>query len=457
MEKVSDNPLYSSKNINPARAAAVRILNKVERSGSYIDKLVDFELRSQNLSPEDKGLLQELVYGVTRWKAKLDWVLIGFFHGDFQKCFNYVKNAMRVALYQVLFLDRIPAPAAIDESVEMVKKKQGRKTAGLVNGVLRNISRNIDYIRYPKENEDRAFYLSVMESHPKWMVERWIERYGEDETVQLMKLNNQIPHYNIRVNENKVSVSEITETLKGHEVNFEISKYLPNSIKINSRDIKIPNTELFKSGKITVQDTSASLVCKLANPSKGAQVLDTCAAPGGKSLLLAEMVGDEGHVRAIDKFEARIGMMNNSIERMGYKNITTEISDIRKFNSEETYDLVIVDAPCSGLGTLSKKPDIKWTTEKEDLRRMKRLQIELLQEASKFVKDGGVLVYSTCTIEPEENDMVIEKFLSNNSNFEIDPAQNYLSEELCDNNFLKTLPQKHGMDGAFGARLIKKA
>lgn len=458
MEKVTEKNHYKEKKINPARHSAVKILNRVERSGSYIDKLVDFELKNNELKPEDRSLLQELVYGVTRWKAKLDWVLVGFFHGDFQKCFNYVKNAMRVGLYQIMFLDKIPASAAIDESVEMVKRKQGRKTAGLVNGVLRNISRNVNNIRYPKEFDDRAFYISVMESHAKWMVFRWMERWGEEETVKLLRANNKIPFTSYRVNTLKNSVDEIKQKLDELEINYNFSPFLETSFKNLSRNIKLTNSDLFKEGLITVQDTSASLVGRLCNPSKGNKILDTCAAPGGKSMHLAELTGDKATIDSIDSFAARVGMIRQNIDRLGIKSIKAKHANLFEYKTERRYDIVLLDAPCSGHGTISHKPDIKWSSERQDLTNLIKIQRKMIQKASEFVKPGGVLVYSTCTVEYEENEAIVKGFLDKNPDWEIDKAQNYLNEDVCtDDGFMQTFPHRHSCDGAFGARLIKKA
>lgn len=458
MEKVTQKNHQKEKNINPARYAAVRILNRVERSGSYIDKLVDFELNVSSMISEDKALLQELVYGVTRWKAKLDWVLIGFFHGDFQKCFNYVKNAMRVGLYQIMFLDRVPASAAIDESVEMVKRKQGRKTAGLVNGVLRNISRNVKNIRYPKEFDDRAFYISVMESHAKWMVFRWMERWGENDTVKLLRANNKIPFTSYRVNILKTSVEEIKIRLYEMGVNYNFSPFIDTSFKNLTRNIDLTRSELFQNGLITIQDTSASLIGKLCDPKPKTKILDTCAAPGGKSIHIAELTGDKATIDSIDSFEARVGMIKENLKRMDIKSIRARHINLFEYQTKRKYDLVLLDAPCSGHGTISHKPDIKWSSERQDLTDLIKMQRRMIQKASEYVKPGGVMVYSTCTVEYEENEAIVNGFLDKNPDWEIDRSQNYLNEDLCTKDgFMQTFPHLHSCDGAFGARLIKKS
>lgn len=441
------------KEVNSARLISVKILNRLERSGSYIDKLVDFEINTGNLSDLDKGLLQEIVYGVTRWKAKLDWVLVGFFHGDFQKCFNYVKNALRVGLYQILFLDKVPNSAAIDEAVEIVKRKQGKKTAGLINGVLRNIARNIENIRYPKENDDRAFYISVMESHPKWMVTKWIERFGEDDALKLLKKNNEIPLQTIKINPFKINREELFKLFEEHKVEYQESEYCEGSIKILTQKIKMQKTELFKDGKVTIQDTSATLAAKLLGVKEGEKILDLCAAPGGKTSQFAEDSMGKGEIISVDLFDARVKLIDENIKRLGYKNVKTQAGDLRDLEFDFEFDGVQVDVPCSGLGTISKKPDIKWSFEKENLSKLNKVQLEFLEKASKFVKVGGRVVYSTCTIEVEENENIIKKFLENNSNFELENAENYLNEKVCKEGMMQTFPHIHNMDGAFAARL----
>jgi len=442
--------------ISGARHAAVKILSRFERSDSYIEKLLDAEFRLGNLSSLDKGLLNEIVHGVIRWKAKLDWVLVGFYHGDFLKCLNIVKNSMRVALYQILFLDRIPIPAAINESVEIVKRIQGEKTAGIVNGVLRNISRNIDNIRYPDKNEDIGYYLSIMFSHPRWMVKRWIERFGEIKTEKLLFVNNRRPYNTIRVNQLRSSVDEVTNVLKANEMHYFPSALLPESIAVKSHKPDVPNMDIFKDGKVTIQDTSASLAAKLAAPKEGMTVLDLCAAPGGKSFYLAEMMNDKGKVIAVDQYKSKLHFIEEGSTRLGLKSIEVRLADATKIEINEDVDIIFADVPCSGLGTLAKKPDIKWKREREDITVLADLQKKILESAAKILKPGGVLVYSTCTIEPEENVENIQWFLDNHPEFEIDPADKYLPEDICKGGFMEIFPHVHYMDGAFAARLIKK-
>jgi 16S rRNA (cytosine967-C5)-methyltransferase len=439
-----------------ARGVAVRILSRFERSDAYLDKLLDYEFRTGNLSALDKSLMTEILYGVIRWRGKLDFVLNGFYHGDYMKCLNLVKNALRTALYQILFLDKIPIPVAINESVELIKKIQGEKIAGIVNGVLRNIARNIDNIRFPIKDDDPIYYLTVMESHPRWMVRRWVQRFGVEKAEALMELNNRRPNTAIRVNTLKTKIDEIKEILKEREIEFETSPYLSDSLIITGSKIKVPALDLFKSGFITIQDISASMASKLADARPGMKILDMCAAPGGKSMYMAEAAQDKAEICAIDKYSVKMDIIQESADRMGIKSINVACEDAMEFQSEAHYDIVFVDAPCSGLGTLAKKPDIKWKREREDIYKLADTQKGILRNAAALVKVGGAIIYSTCTIEPEENMDNVNWFLKEFPEFEIDPAENYLPAEVCADGAMQTFPHEHGIDGAFAIRLIKK-
>lgn len=457
MNKVTVQDEKKDKKYSLARFAAVKILNRYERSDSYLDKLLAFQLGRNEFSPQDKNLLTEIVNGVVRWRAKLDWVLTGFYHGDYHKSINLVKNAMRVGLYQMLFLNRVPIPAAIDESVEIVKVLQGDKAAGLINAVLRNIARNIDKIRYPNDQDDIIFYLSIMHSHPKWLVKKWVENFGLEETKQLLEVNNNKPYIPIRINVMNSNFEEVTKIFEEKELPFEKSPYLENSVNLQSPNINIAQTELFKQGKITVQDTAASLVCKLLNPQENTLVYDLCAAPGGKTFFIGELMNNTGEIIAIDKYEQKVRLIEESGKRLGLKNIKTFYFDAKEYKNEKKGDYVLCDVPCSGTGTLQKKPDIRWKREQEDINKMIPLQREILANSAKLVAVGGALVYSTCSIEPEENYKNIEDFLAKNKNFELDRAEKYLDAELCKDGYFQAFPHLHNIDGAFGARLIRKS
>jgi 16S rRNA (cytosine967-C5)-methyltransferase len=458
MEKVAEivenDNLYEFK--PNARQLCVKILNRYDRSDSYIDKLVHQALKIEQLIPQDKALLTELVNGVIRWRSKLDWVLTGFYHGDYQKCLNLVKNAMRIALYQIMYLNRIPVPAAIYESVEIVKRIQGDKTAAIVNGVLRNIARNLDNIRYPERNEDETYYYAILHSHPKWMVKRWIERYGIENTEKLMCFNNQRPYIAVRVNTLKVNIEEIKSIFTQHNIAYRQCPYLIESLLLDSPKYDVSASELFRSGKIAIQDPSASLAARLANPQAGDLVIDLCAAPGGKSFLLAELMINSGKIIALDKHQSKLRFITEGALRLGLDIIEVSEADASEFKINQKADIVFADVPCSGMGTISKKPDIKWKRELDDITMLVQMQRQILANAARLVKINGAIIYSTCTIEPEENKKNVEWFLANNPDFELDNAEKYLPAEVCSDGYFESIPYIHAMDGAFAARFIKK-
>lgn len=442
--------------LNGARIAAVKILSRFERSDSYLDKLIYHELKKTKLSSLDTAFLYELVNGVIRWKEKLDYVLVGFYHGDYMKLLNIIKNALRVGLYQIMFLDKIPVHAAVNESVEYIKKIQGERTANIANGVLRNIDRNVDNIRFPDKNSDPIYHFSVVFSHPRWMVRRWEQRFSREELEELLYINNKRPYVPIRVNTLLSNVDEIRKVLDENGFTYFVSDYNPSSFIVKNPKMDISSLSIFKEGKITIQDPSASMAAKLTNAKAGDFVIDTCAAPGGKSFYIAEMTGDNCNIFSLDKYETKLRQIDENKERLKLKSINTMVGDAESVTFEEQADIVLCDVPCSGLGTLSKKPDIKWKRDIDDIYILSGVQKRILQHASELVKPGGALIYSTCTIEPEENREVIERFLKKNPEFEIDPAENYLPLEVCNNGCMETYLHRHFIDGAFAVRMIKK-
>lgn len=457
MDNVTDFIESNKESITSSvRYKAIKLLSLHERTDAYLDKILDNEQKNSDLSPADSALLNELVCGVIRWKAKIDWALTGFYRGDYQKCLNIVKNAMRVALYQLMFLNKIPAYAAINESVEVVKRIQGEKTANIVNGVLRNIQRNMENIRYPEPEEDIIYYLSTLHSHPKWMVKRWLERFGLDETTKLLEANNIRPNIFLRINTLKTTAESFYNHLESKGVPYVRSEYLNESFYIVNPRRSLESTDAFKNGLVTVQDVSASLAVRLADVKPGMSVIDLCAAPGGKSFYLAELMKNQGKVLAVEKYSSKERFILEGAERLGINIIQIQNADATSITSEELFDVVFADVPCSGLGTLSKKPDIKWKRDIDDIPKLVNLQREILRNASRLVKVGGALIYSTCTIEKEENEDNIEWFLKEFENYYLDPAENYLPPSVCKDGYMQTFPHRHSIDGAFAARLIRK-
>lgn len=437
------------------RGLAVKILNRIERTEAYLDKLLDHEMRNSELSGQDKALLYEIVHGVTRWMGRLDWILTGFYKGQFSKAIPNLRNGLRVALYQILFLDRIPDHAAVNEAVEFVKKLQGQKPADLTNAVLRNIIRSKNAIRYPDPEEDLIGYLAAYYSHPSWMVKRYVERFGREETEKLLLANNEKPYLTLRVNTLKTTPEEFGKLLESVHLRYRRGKYNPEFFQLQNLT-NITAWEYFKKGYFNIQDESTGLACKLLDVKPGMKVLDMCAAPGGKTAFLAALMQNSGEIVAIDKFEARLNLLKKNNDRLGLTCVTTVESDALEFEGGP-FDRVLADVPCSGTGTLSKKPDIKWKKDIFDIRKMTDAQLKLLKKAAALVNVGGVIVYSTCSIENEENFDVVKKFLDENPDFVLESAKGIFPDDVLDSNgCVQTFPHRHQMDGAFAAKLVRK-
>jgi 16S rRNA (cytosine967-C5)-methyltransferase len=415
---------------------------------------LDNELKNSDLEGPDKALLYELVHGVVRWMGRLDWILSGFYKGQFSKAIPVLKNALRVALYQVMFLDRIPEYAIVNEAVDFVKKLQGQKPADITNAVLRNIIRSKNGLRYPDPNENLVSYLAAYYSHPTWLAKRWVERYGRENVEALMAANNERPVLTLRINQLKIDKQEFESLLQS--VNLKYSPGLYNNDFYRLQILtNIQNWQYFAEGFFTIQDESTGNPCLLLDVKQGMRVLDMCAAPGGKSAYLADIMCNVGEIIAVDKFESRIRVMEGNLERLGVAIVKYVHIDALEYEAEP-FDRVLVDAPCSGLGTLSKKPDIKWKRDLLDIKRLTPLQSDLLNKAAELVKPGGVVVYSTCTIEPEENFEIVSKFLETHDNFKLDDASKFVDKNIVDGNgCISSLPHRDRMDGAFSARLIR--
>ncbi|HUX60536.1 MAG TPA: 16S rRNA (cytosine(967)-C(5))-methyltransferase RsmB [Ignavibacteriaceae bacterium] len=435
------------------RGLAVKILNRVERTDAYLEKLLDNEMKNSELSGQDKALLYEIVHGVIRWMGRLDWILNGFYKGQFSKAIPNLKNGLRVALYQILFLERVPDYAVVNEAVEFVKKLQGQKSADLTNAILRNIIRSKNAIRYPDPQEDLVGYLCAFYSHPSWMVKRYLERFDREATEKLLAANNEKPYLTLKINTIKTNEEEFKQLLNSVNLKYEQGKYLPEFFQLQNLT-NITAWEYFKEGYFNVQDESAGLACRLLDVKPGMRVLDLCAAPGGKSAYIASLMNNQGEIVAVDRYEGRVRIVEQNLNRLKINCVKTVVVNALEFNDNK-FDRILADVPCSGTGTLTKKPDIKWKRDLLDLRSMNELQYELLVKASSLVNPGGVVVYSTCSIEPEENYEIIKKFLNNNPNFKLDDASLYFSKDLVDENgCIQTFPHVHHMDGAFAAKLI---
>lgn len=436
------------------RGIAVKILNRIEKTDAYLDKLLDFEMKNSELSGQDKALLFEIVHGVVRWMGRLDWILNGFYKGQFAKAIPDMKNGLRVALYQIFFLDKVPDYAAVNEAVEFIKKLQGQRVANISNAILRNILKSKDGIRFPDPKEDLIGYLSTFYSHPNWIVKRYLERFGAEETEKLLAANNEKPFLTLRVNSIKTNHEEFQKLLDSVNLRYRVGRYNSDFIQLQNLT-NITAWEYFGKGYFNIQDESTGLACKLLDVIPGMRILDFCAAPGGKTAYIAALIKDKGEIIALDKFDARLKLLQKNCDRLGITSVKPVVADALEYK-DIPFDRILVDVPCTGTGTLSKKPDIKWKKDIFDIKKITDHQLKLLQKASTLVKPGGVIVYSTCSIEEEENFQIVKKFLETNTNFQLKSAKGILPDDVIDENgCIQTYPHKHQMDGVFAAKLVR--
>lgn len=436
------------------RFLAFEALRRVEQGGAFADIFLSHIADEADLPNRDRALLNELVRGVVRWKKKLDWIVDQLWQGEKSRLPDSVRWALWLGFYQILYLNKVPSFAAVSETTELVKRHIGHKWSGVANGILRTFLRNPERIRYPDVKVDPVAAIAISKSHPEWLVQRWIDRLGQEEAEKLCDANNTASPLYARMNPLKTSPFGFEALLHQDEMELQRSA-VPGFYQIGGKVFNA-RQDLMNHGFLTIQDASAGLVGLLADPQPGQRILDLCAAPGGKATHLAELAKDDALIIAGDRSVSRIGLMKSSKNRLGLKSVKVIAADARNFPVSEA-NIVILDAPCSGLGVLSKKPDLRWRRESHNISELAALQGSLLQTAAMLVKKGGALIYSTCTMEPEENEDVIFAFLNKNHHFIPAPEipVSIPKEVITPEGFIRTWPHKHQMDGSFAAKLIK--
>lgn len=440
------------------REATVELLESIEKNQSYSNLLLNSTIEKNNIPSIDIGLLTELTYGTLQRRMALDYFLKPFIKNS-KKLENWVQQLLRITLYQMVYLDKIPDRAAIYEAVEIAKKRGHKGIAGMVNGVLRSIQReglpSLDEVSDPIEK------LSIETSHPEWLVKRWVDQFGYERTKEMCEVNLTAPLQSARVNLTKTTVREVIEDLDEEGFLVEKSPVIPEAIRALRGNLAL--SRAFKKGMISIQDESSMLAAYALAPHENELILDACAAPGGKTTHIAETLKLTGGVISLDLHEHKVKLINENAKRLGLGNIRTIAMDSRKAGEhfqEEYFDRILLDAPCSGLGVMRRKPDMKYTKKEQDLYQLSTIQQNLLNSVSPLVKKGGILVYSTCTVDKEENEGTVLKFLHEHPEFEIDASLKERMPEaikpLVTDGFLQILPQDIGSDGFFIACLRKK-
>ncbi|MFH0811530.1 MAG: 16S rRNA (cytosine(967)-C(5))-methyltransferase RsmB [Pseudomonadota bacterium] len=447
------------------RYIALEILNKVEKEGGHADEVIGNSFKAEpELSYQEKAFITELVYGVLRWKYTIDWVLKQFSTSPNRRISRHIRNLLRIGIYQVLYLTHIPIPVLVNATVNLAKELTNEKIASLVNGLLRTVERKREAIRFPSFEENPAQAIAIRYSHPVWLVEKWLHQLGAEETISLCKVNNTPPPFTIRTNILKVTREKLREYLTKEGLVCEATEHSPDGIII-SHPADVTRLASFQKGWFFVQDEAAQLISYLVNPRSGEAILDLCAAPGGKTTHLAQLMNNQGQIVAVDVRFDRFLLLKENQSRLGITVIKPVLADATQWfplQDHKKFDKVLLDAPCSGLGVLRRHPEGKWSKSWLMVNRLKKTQLTMIQNASHYVTLGGVMVYSTCALNAEENEQIVEQFLLQTGNeFQIENPLPYLPSQdvpfINSRGYFQTFPHRDSMDGFFAVRLRRVA
>ena len=446
--------------IAPARTAAFTALRDVNAGRADLPAALA-AVRPTLQDERDRALATDLVTGTLRWQRQLDYLIEHFAKRPIAKLDFEVLQILRLGAYQLLHLDRVPAAAAVNDAVAMTRRARKTSAAGLVNAVLRGLSRNTHRLPLPlrpPEGEPLP-YLEVALSHPAWLAHRWLERYGFDAAEAWETFNNGAAPLTIRVNTLKTDAAVLTRTLAEHGVTVEAARYAPEGLIVTGGNPL--RTPLAGTGQFFLQDEASQLVALLAAPEPGMKLLDTCASPGGKTTAMAAMAGDRAEIVATDVRPARVQLLRETVATSGAQSIRVLQADlVAGLPFAADFDVVFVDAPCSGLGTVRRDPDIRWRRTETELASFADAQVTMIANAAAAVRPGGRLIYATCSSEPEENEGVVQRFLESNGNFvPVDLRRDQpaafapLQPVLDEGGVLRTSPEKHGLEAFYGAVL----
>ena len=462
-----------------ARKVALECLLTLSHTSASIASVVDSAFGRYTIDGRERRLVNGLVYGVIRWQRQLDWVLNQFINPRFQLDARH-RNILRLGAFQLLHLDGIPAHAAIYETVQLAtshlrKSSGGRKTAGFINAVLRSVQRKSATLAYPPLDKNPTEHIAVSLSYPTWLIKQWLQTRGVSWTLAFCRASNQIAPLALRVNSLLAQREEVSQSLNANGVPATASKIAPDGLVLENRaitafDAGVPTRYWEGAGEKTlkdvlsrediyVQDESAMLVSYLLSPSDAQCIVDLCAAPGGKTTHLAHLMGNAGKLIAVDVSAEKIALLEKNCRRVGAHNVETQVLDATKADLGfiKTADAVLIDAPCSGFGTLRRHPDIRWNKTFKQVRALSEIQYSLLRNAAQHIKPGGILVYSTCSVEPMENEEVVQRFLTNFPMYTVENARSFFPDVppsvITPQGFIQTFPHEHGVDGAFAARL----
>ncbi len=436
-----------------ARTVAHDILVRVETTDAFADVLLAHRLADLPFAPQDHALVTRLVYGTLAWQGRLDHHLHALLRPGSRTLETPVRVALRLGLYQLLFLDRVPAYAAVDASVRLARRS-GAGAAGLTNAVLRRAAAERGRGRPPLDaGADALTRLAITWSHPRWLVERWATEFDADDLALLLQADNERGATTVRTNQLRTTREDLLAELTAHGVQGAPGRWGPDAIVVARGAARLRSLPAWHQGRFAFQGEASQLIAPLLGLRPGERVLDACAAPGGKAVHVAALVGDGGSVLALDQRPAGIVRIRRAAERLGARAVRTLVADARRPPVREPFDAVLVDAPCSGLGTLRRHPELRWRRRPEDIARLAALQRDIVTAVAPLVRPGGALVYAVCTITREETDDVVAAVLSAHPRFAREGIAEMPSALVTPAGALRTFPHRHGMDGFFAVRL----
>ncbi|MDZ4133665.1 MAG: 16S rRNA (cytosine(967)-C(5))-methyltransferase RsmB [Dethiobacteria bacterium] len=443
-----------------AREAALRALVRVEEDGAYLNLVLPSLL--QNASPAERALAVQIATGTIQRLNTIDWVISLYSRRNLDTYTPWLRNLLRLSVYQIMYLDRVPHYALVDEAVRLARRFGHRGVAGLANALLRRIAAESTSLPWPDSAVNSSEYLSLKQSQPLWLIDRLISRLGLAEAESWCLASNQKPLISIRPNLLRIDSAALIVKLQSEGLEASASPVVPAMLRL-AEGASPAAAKSFREGLFTIQGESSALVAPLLAPRPGDLVIDLCSAPGGKTTHLAELIGDSGRIYACDLHQSRLHLVEKAASRLGLQNITTVAVDGRNPCAQNLppADAILVDAPCSGLGVIRRLPEIKWRRNEEDLLRMQALQIELLTSAARLLKPGGKLLYSVCTTEPEETEAVVAAFNMAHQQFIAEELLSRLPLSLQSDQdsseTIKLWPQRHDLDGFFIALWRKMA
>ncbi len=445
-----------------ARDVALLVLKEVDEKAAYANIVLDRMLETKELDKLERAFATELVYGTLRRLNTVDWFLEQVLKRPLAKQTAWLRNILRLGAYQICFLDKVPPSAAVNEAANQARHFTNPGAVKFANGVLRNLVRKREGIAYPDPMENPVAYIALSCSHPVWLIQQWLETYGYEETLALCQANNMAAPLTVRTNTLRITREQLREQLAEEGIWAQPTTYAPEGLQIGGY-LSLRSCQAFRQGLFQVQDESSMLASRALSPMPRARVLDAAAAPGGKSTHLAQLMQNQGMLWAVDVHAHKLSLIQENCQRLGIKCIQTMAMDatVLPDHMNETIDFALVDAPCSGLGVLRRRPDARWRKEPGQIAALVQLQRRILHRVASCVKPGGILVYSTCTLTKEENQEQVEHFLHEHRQFKGDDLRSLLPLELDQDNtmqqgYVQLMPHRHGMDGFFIARLRKK-